>query len=81
MFQVVASHCELIFCLLTSPQCELGRSRKAMFQGLVLYVQLIFCLLTSPKCNLGEVEKVTFHVVYDTLNSFLCLDQPKMRLV
>ena len=80
MFQVVASHCELIFCLLTSPKCELGRSRKAMFQGLVLYFQLIFCLLISPKCSLGEVEKATFHVVYDTLNSFSVFTSPKCGL-
>jgi len=31
-FPVVARHCELIFCLMTNPNCDLGEVEKAMLQ-------------------------------------------------
>ena len=57
MFEVVASHWEHIFFLLTSPKCALGEVEKPMFQGLVCHLELIFGHLIIPKCDLVKVEK------------------------
>jgi len=42
MFQVVARHCELIICLLTSPKCDLGEVGKAMIQLVEWNFEVIF---------------------------------------
>ena len=41
-------HLKVIFCLLTSPKCNLSEVEKAMYQGLAWHFELIFGLLTLP---------------------------------
>ena len=57
MFQVVARHCEPIFCILTCLKCDLGKVDYATFQVVAVHCALIFCLLTSPEFCLGEFGK------------------------
>jgi len=47
---VVARHCELIFCLLTSPKCDLNEVEKAMFQVVKWHFEVIFFFLTTRNC-------------------------------
>ena len=39
---MVARHCELIFCLLTSPKCDLDEFEKAMIQVVEWHFEDIF---------------------------------------
>jgi len=50
-FVVVARHCDLIFCLLTSQKCDLDEVGKAMFQVVEFQFEVIFCFLTNRKCD------------------------------
>jgi len=43
-FLVVARHCELIFCLLTSSKGDLDEVEKAMIQVVECHFKVIFCL-------------------------------------
>ena len=63
MFQVVARHWELIFCILSNTKCELDEVAKVSFQRFACHSELIFGLLTNPKCDLVEVEKAMFQVL------------------
>jgi len=49
MFHVVELHFELIFCLLNSSKCDLGKVEKVANW----YFLLIFFLLNYPKMRLG----------------------------
>jgi len=57
MFEMVASHSELIYFFLTNPKCDFCEVEKAMFQGLACHFELIFGLLANPKCDSVEDEK------------------------
>jgi len=70
MFQVVASHCEHIFRLLTKLKCDLDEFEKAIFQGLIWHFEQIFGLWTSPKFHLIEAKKRLSYWLQDTGNSF-----------
>ena len=60
MFEVVARHWEIFFFLLSSPKCDLGEVKKAMFQGLAWHFELIFGLVEHQNFNLVEVKKKIF---------------------
>ena len=62
MFQVDLMHCELIFCLLTSPKCDLGEVEERMFQVVERHFEDILYFLTNKKyCSVQEEkEKLTF---------------------
>jgi len=60
MFQQLALHLEVIFCLLTSPKCVLGDAVKVIFQVFPWHFELTFCFLTSPKYDLGEFQEAMF---------------------
>ena len=63
IFLLFARHCELIFCLFTSPKCDLDEVEKAMIQVVEWHFEVIYCLLTNRKCNFFEVDKATIQVV------------------
>jgi len=60
MFEMLAVHFQLIFFLLTNPECDFCEVEKAMFQVVAGHCELIFCQLTTSKCNWGEVENAMF---------------------
>ena len=51
MFPVVARNGELIFCLLTSPKCDLDEVEKAMIHVVECHFEVIFCFLINRKCE------------------------------
>ena len=44
MFQGVTRPCELIFCILVGPKCDLGEVEKEMIEGVEWSCEMIFCL-------------------------------------
>ena len=70
MFQVVARHCALISCLLTSPKCELCKVEKAILQGLEFNFEM---KLTSSKRDLDELVKVMIQVLASHFELVCCL--------
>jgi len=70
MFQLVARHCELIFCLFTSPKYHLGEDEKAIIQLVARNCTLISCLLISSKCDLVRSKNRCFKGSHCTFNSF-----------
>ena len=49
-FLMVARHCELIFCPLISPKCDLGEVKKAMFEVAECHFEVILCYMSNRKC-------------------------------
>ena len=75
---VVARHCAIIFCLLTSPKRKLRKVEKAMFQGLAFHFELN---LTSLKCDLHELVKAMIQVLASHFELIFCLlTSPKYYL-
>ena len=71
-FSVFARYCELIFCLLTSPKCDLDWVGKAMIQVVECHSEVIFCFLTNQKCEFFEVDKATIQVIEWHLKVIFC---------
>jgi len=46
-FLVVARHCELIFCLLTTTKCDLFEVDKPMIQVVEWHFEVIFFFLSN----------------------------------
>ena len=70
MFQVVARHCKLIFCHLTSPKCNFGEGEKALFQGLAWHLELNLGLLPVRNATWMRLIKRYFKRSTGTGNSF-----------
>jgi len=77
---VVARHCELIFCVLTSPKRHLDEVEKATIQVVEWHLKVILCLLTIPNFDIGKVEKAMSERSPGTGNSFSCSCHRKMRI-
>ena len=55
-FLVIARHCELIFCLLSTPKCDFDKVEKAMIQVFECHFEVIICFLTWDFYHVDEVD-------------------------
>ena len=60
---MVVRNCELIFCLMTNPKCNLDEVEKTMIQVVEWHYEDILCFLTNPKRDFYHVDKATINVV------------------
>ena len=59
---MVARHCEIIFCLLTSLKLDFDEVEKAMLYLFECYFEVLLYFLTNQKCEFFQVDKATIQV-------------------
>ena len=60
IFLVVSRHCEVIFCSLTSPKCDLDEVEKEMFEIVECHFEFHLWYLSNRKCKFFQVDKGQF---------------------
>ena len=81
-FLVIVGHCELIFCLLTSPKRDFDKVEKAIIQVFECHFDVIICFLNNRKSDFYHVDKATIQVVELHLKVIFCLlTSPKFELL
>jgi len=71
---MVASYCELIFPLLTSPKCDMGEVGR-MIHVVEWYFKYIFCFLTAENTTFFKSIKRRFNWSNGTQKSFSASSQ------
>jgi len=79
MLQVVSKHCEIIFCLLSSPKCDLVEVEKEMILVVEWYFVVIFCLTSRKGDNFKSIKR-RFKLSNGFESYFLPLDKQVIRL-
>jgi len=74
-FLVVARHCELTFCLFTSPKFDLHEVQKSMNQVFECHFEAIFYFLITENATFFQVDKATIQVVEWELKVFSASSQ------